>query len=215
MHELMKCCVLSLSTYTMNIMVKNAKFIENKQTGIYTIDTRDICIKICDFKSAEIYKLLKLNDGLKSTELKCFKNEFISEVFYKDPKIVNNQIFNPVKADMYSLGMILFKMFEGCLPYKCPEKTDKGYVALCENKLLMYFKQNNILKGINKYTINLICNMLNVNDKKRIMTFDVMTNQWFKSYYQRYKHSFQQKKKSQKERHIKQMNEYKLPYTIF
>eukprot|EP01084_Bolivina_argentea_P130106 229709_1 len=205
MHELMKVCHLNLST--MNIMVKNAKFIENKQIGIYTIDTRDICIKLCDFGSAEVWQLEQQCQGLK-----CIKNEFISEVFYKDPKIVNGEMFNPVKADMYSLGMILFKMFTGYLPYKQPEKTDEGYMALKQNGLRKYFKENNFLKGINKYTISLIVGILNFNDKERIMTFDVMTNAWFKSYYQRYKTSFQQKKKSQMERHMKQLDEYKLPY---
>eukprot|EP00483_Globobulimina_turgida_P001849 UN01851 len=205
MHQDMKVCHLELNT--MNIVVENAKLQMDLNTGIYSIDTRNICVKLYDFGQAEIFEL-----GGNDKNLQCSKVDILCDFFYKDPKVLNGEVFNPIKADMYSVGMILFKMFTGTTPYKQPQYTDVGYMALKENKLRQYMKENKILKGISKHIVQLLVDLLTFKEEERITTADVLTNEWFKNYYVRYKKSIQQKSKSQKERHLRQLDQYKLPY---
>eukprot|EP01084_Bolivina_argentea_P038742 71638_1 len=203
MHHDMKCCVLELNT--MNIMVANVQFAEIN--GMITIDIKNVCVKLCDFGAAELFPLDE-----KAGCLQCCKQNVISDFFFKDPKVINGEVFNPIKADMYSAGMILFKMFTGRLPYEQQGDTDDGYMALKKNALKQYLKKNKMLKGINKYTMELIAHLLTFDEEQRITTTEVIRNQWFTNYYQRYKKRMQQKSKSQKQRHVRQMNDYKLPY---
>eukprot|EP01083_Nonionella_stella_P254286 873975_1 len=97
----------------------------------------------------------------------CNKHEYTTNYMYKCPEQVKGNVFNGIKADMYALGMILYKMFTGDLPYKYADISDDAYDALENNRFREYILVNKLLKGINKNAMNLMVGLLNFDAVKR------------------------------------------------
>ena len=72
---------------------------------------------------------------------------------------------------------------------------------------------NNLSRYVHRSVFNLIEGLLSIDQEERMDTRQILSDVWFKHYYQRYKHRIEQKSKSQKERHKRQFKKLQiLPY---
>ena len=108
-------------------VIKNGKFIKNGE------------ITLIDFGLAQLY----INS-------KNFNNYNISvgKKGYQSPEVYQKQKFNSAKADVWSLGCILFIMTFGCLPYKIPTINDPMFKFIINGKFKQLCNQLNKKKYV-------------------------------------------------------------------
>jgi len=69
---------------------------------------------------------------------------------------------------------------------------------------------------VRKQALKMIEQLLEMEEDDRLGIEEVLENEWFKNYYNRYKRRIHQKSKSQRDRHVRQQKEMeKLPFYIF
>eukprot|EP01084_Bolivina_argentea_P274192 467290_1 len=187
MHNDMNVAHLNLNMD--NIMVQNVNFMEQKENGYVTINTNKLNVKICDFGYSEVFSF----DVDINSRFQCVKSKLTKK--YKSPKELAAEIFDARKADSYSLGIILFVMFTGVLPF---EVSDIGYVSLKNKQFIEYVEKNNLMRFFSKTAFFVVKGLLNFNEDERMCVYDVLNNDWFKHYYLKYKSNIEKKSKNQK-----------------
>ena len=66
-------------------------------------------------------------------------NDFVGEPIYAPPQIINRQTYNGSKADIFSLGVILFKLVTGMLGFKKADHNDAFYRFIIANQINNYW----------------------------------------------------------------------------
>eukprot|EP01084_Bolivina_argentea_P203837 348074_1 len=195
MHSDMKCCHMDLTLD--NVMLKNSDFTENDDGSV--IINGAISVKLCDFGRAEIFNLYTNN-------FNCVKlGSILGEIQYQSPNILNEQVYHANKADNWALGMMLFECIFGQPLYNKIENENEmiegnGYWAAMKNKLNTYILVNNLKGFVNGKLLQLLNGLLNVNQNKRLNSFEIVKNKYFKSYYKRYKDKLEKTAISQKKK---------------
>eukprot|EP01083_Nonionella_stella_P025645 70646_1 len=165
-----------------NMLVQNARFI-NKGNGELSIST-NIEIKFCDFGLAQLHDVNAdnvHNGGYMSTKY-CGKTN------YKSPQVYRKKgAFDGRKADVWSLGVVLFCLAVGAPPYQTPNKRDACYADFIEKgriaPLLFQWKRHHY---VTERMLSLLQNLLKRDEKKRFVMDDVVQHPWLRSYYTRY-----------------------------
>ena len=102
------------------------------------------------------------------------------KLFYMAPEIYTNDgPFDPFAIDVWSLGVILFMMLVGSVPFEKPCSSDKGFQWVTGGKLrrlLIHWGRDDI----SEEAIDLLERMLTVNFEERISLEDVFSHQWFR-----------------------------------
>eukprot|EP01084_Bolivina_argentea_P032035 59266_1 len=216
MHNDMNVCHLDLNTD--NILIKNGDFFLNQKDGTITVDSKNLSVKISDFGFAEIFPFEINENNVQNgySNFTCAKHGLTKDHAHKSPQQYNGQTFDARKTDCYSLGVILYEMLTGSKPYSYPSDTDKGYLALQTKELANYLATNGLSKHVYRSTLTLVEGLTNISEEERMSTPQILTHEWFKHYYDRYKIRIEQKTKSQKTRHQRQAKKIKvLPYYMF
>eukprot|EP01084_Bolivina_argentea_P207435 353913_1 len=211
LHDSMHVCHLDLCLE--NIMIKNFSFIEAK--GFYKINP-GVEIRLIDFGVCEVFPTEIDN----YVSFKCNKqNLSLENESYLSPQQFGADIYDATSADIWSLGMILYSCLSGKLLYKPSEiwqcaslKTEtlsvsllnSGYWSLHNNKLKEYVNMNN-KQIFNSDSFDLLVNLLNINEDKRLSAMGVLTHKWFKLYYKTFHERIEKKSIVQKEK-LKQYN---------
>jgi serine/threonine protein kinase len=124
-------------------------------------------IRICDFGQAETQRFFKAQKSRKG------------KLKYQCPEIYNYQDFDGYKADVWSLGVMLWAMLTGSLLYNRPHDTDSNFRYLTKGqdgieKLLreqkVYDVPSCIIEGLAK--------MLSVDPKNRWTIAEVLAHNW-------------------------------------
>ncbi|XP_067873100.1 testis-specific serine/threonine-protein kinase 6-like [Heterodontus francisci] len=119
--------------------------------------------KITDFGFATCMK------GLDS----CPCSTFCGSAAYAAPEVLNGDKYDPFKADVWSLGVVLYIMVTGCMPY-----NDSDLSKLKElQRQPMQFPPSPSLSGCCQRLINV---MLEKDPKKRASISHIIDHQWFK-----------------------------------
>ena len=196
-----------------NILLSNYRFV--KQTdGTFKIDP-DICIKLCDFGVAEVFRINKTsNDNNNDIDsyFNCSKQGLSLDNESKlEPKIFNDiGKYNARKADIWSLGMVLFECMTGkplYEPYDIWSENNlfNGYWSLNDGKLKEYLLKNNLLKYFNSDSLSLLlCQLLELNESFRISADNIIKHKWFGLYFKTFGKRVLQKSQSQQKSLLKQ-----------
>ena len=106
------------------------------------------------------------------------KNKKIKGMFgslcYTCPEILNDEEYNPELADVWSLGIVLYVMICGYLPFS-DENDEKNKDLIIEGKVEYPKEISNKLKDLLKH-------MIEVNTSKRYSFQKIMKHPWVKKY---------------------------------
>ena len=106
------------------------------------------------------------------------KNQNLKDSFgslcYACPEIIKEDSYNPELADIWSLGVVLYVMVCGYLPFS-EEEDEKNKNLIIHGKVEFPKEMTNKLKDLLKH-------MLDINPKKRYNFSKIMKHPWFKPF---------------------------------
>ncbi len=130
---------------------------------------------------------LKLSDfGL---SLKCQKTSFIKDVAgtiqYFSPEMHEDNFYSGFQADLFALGIILFAMVSGMLPFVAAKPSDSIYGLIAQRNFQEFWKIHESLMRREQQFFStsfqdLIQGMLEHNPKKRFSLTDIKDHPWYK-----------------------------------
>jgi len=204
LHSDMRTAHLDISLE--NLLIKNATFVPIKNSvnakgePRFTVNS-NVQIKLCDFGLAEVFE---------TDDFECAK--FCGKTNYKAPEVyAKEEVFDARKADVWSLGVVLFCMLVGSPPYNKPSESDQAYLYVKNgiiDQLLFQWERNHF---ITLKVLDLMHKMLCFESEERVLVEDVLQHPWLALYFNKYKGQMLKKSMVQKSK-SKQMKEKRLPY---
>eukprot|EP01084_Bolivina_argentea_P010124 18873_1 len=178
LHNHMNCCHLNLSIK--NIVLKNAQFITQQDQSVHI--STNITIQLTDFSKADIFK----NDNFD-----CLKSNYVhlSEYgpHYFNPNRLQEELFDARGSDMWALGMILYECFVQEPIYTFKDINLEGsnmyspYWAVMSNNLYQYICMHALSKYFSTKIFEIISQLLQINENKRLNSKDLFHCKWFNS----------------------------------
>jgi len=199
LHSDMRTCHLDISLE--NLLIKNATFVPlDAEETQFTVNS-NVQIKLCDFGLAEVFE---------GDSFECAK--FCGKTNYKAPEVyAKERAFDARKADVWSLGVVLFCMLVGSPPYNKPSESDQAYLYVKNgiiDQLLFQWERNHF---ITLKVLDLLHKMLQFEEDERLLVEDVLRHPWLALYFNKYKAQMLKKSMVQKSKQ-KQMPHKRLPF---
>ena len=95
-------------------------------------------------------------------------------LLYACPEMIDEKPYNPELADVYSLGVVLYVLICGYLPF-CDEDNNRNKILISEGKIEFPKEMSNKLK-------DLLRHMLDKNPEKRYTFQKIIKHPWIKPY---------------------------------
>jgi serine/threonine protein kinase len=106
----------------------------------------------------------------------------VGKGFYIAPEIFNREgPYDPKKADVWSLGIVLFIIMTGKPPMERPSKQDKRFVLFQEGKMADILSDWGLLHTFSSECLELLSQMLRVDPAQRIGLDQVLAHAWVQS----------------------------------
>jgi len=159
LHNVGKVAHLDISLENMLIkgcVFKNGKFISHGQ------------VNFIDFGLSERYPDKKSFDN-------CTK--YVGKPNYQPPKVYYNLPFNAAKADVWSLGVVLFTMITGCSAYTIPTTKDDMFITLYAGYIIEWAKYNGKHKYFSKSVSDLLYHIF-CDEEDRFTMKDIMKHKY-------------------------------------
>ena len=145
----------------------NEKNVAHRDLKLENIMVADnLQLKIADFGFATYKKI----DKLKS---------FRGTKTYMAPEIKEGKTYNGLKADMFSVGVILFIMVQGIFPFSEARTDEYFYRLLIDGDLETYWSKTGGENLSNEFK-DLIVRMLNYNPDMRPTVEELVNHPWMK-----------------------------------
>jgi len=126
-------------------------------------------LKICDFGQSEIKRIVK-DENLKRGKPK-----------YMSPEVYEMQKYDGFKADIWSLGVILWGMLTGGLLYRKASPTDERFAFLTKGEEgIRELLQIDEVYDVPNPIIHMLSRLLDINPKTRYLIEDVLNHPWLK-----------------------------------
>lgn len=130
-------------------------------------------LRLCDFGTALRSHVDSLVKGTAGT------------VQYFSPEMLEESNYNGFQADVFGLGVVLFTMVSGILPFAAAKPSDAIYGLIVEGKYVDFWKIHEGLKGQSQHFYSadfrdLIQGMLEVKPEKRLSIKEIKAHQWLK-----------------------------------
>eukprot|EP01083_Nonionella_stella_P025383 69895_1 len=200
LHNDMQCCHLDLCLQ--NIMVMNGEFKEDNE-GNVDFDP-NISVKLLDFGLGEVFGC--------ADDFECCKYGERERHYLSAPRVFAEEMFDARKADVWSLGIILYELATGLEPYRAQDVMGGKKKVTQPNtldNLMRLIALNGKSKCVNQSMIQLMAEMLHIEEEKRVNVDDILHNPWMSLYYKRYKAQIAKKSEFQSlknKRRVKEMN---------
>lgn len=144
------------------------------------LDPRTGVLKIIDFATA--FEFCKNPETGENCDFEFEAIGLVGSEHYMAPETVQQLRYDGKKADIWSVGIILFYMLNGKLPWKSARLSDQRYVAYCsttgtkESSLLGFATISHLLP---KRSHTLVRNILEANPQKRSSIETIFGDSWF------------------------------------
>ena len=99
-----------------------------------------------------------------------------------------------VQSDIWSLGLIVYRLMFNCAPYHFQLETDTRYAYLCAGSIIEVVRRKNANRM--SITVNLVSfleNVLRFDEKARFDIDQVLQHEYLRSYFSKYKDDFEEK----------------------
>ena len=104
---------------------------------------------------------------------------FVGTHNYASPQILKSKPFNGIKADIFSLGALLFILVNGILPFLSSEKSDVYYSRIILKKYQEYWNSETIRKlNLSDSFKNLFVKMVAYKPNERPSIDDILNDEW-------------------------------------
>ncbi|GLE01456.1 hypothetical protein PINS_up010286 [Pythium insidiosum] len=120
----------------------------------------DVC-KICDF-------------GLATEANRVCRGERVGKAYYMAPEIVEGADYDPMAADMWSLGIMLFIMLTGSPLVPLASRSDKAFLALESFGVVKILEVWGVASSLSAPILDLLEGLLQINPAKRLSIRDVV-----------------------------------------
>ena len=163
----------------------HAKYIFDKiLRGVQAIHGAGIChrdLKLDNILLDQNYNPIICNFDLATNNNVNALNEFIGTInYYSSPQIINHQVYNGFMADIFSLGVILFKLVTNYFAFKIASINDATYALISQQNFIQFW---NIMQniGINPSQLfrNLFERMVLANENNRPTIGQILLDPWF------------------------------------
>jgi len=128
-------------------------------------------VSFCDFGVAIKFKNSK-------DAIKC--NKYAGKTPYQSPEVYKKTNFDGKKADIWSLGVVLFAMHTGSLIYKKPSNSDARYTNLMNGLLKQMVISWGIHGSIDDDCYDLLSNIF-ITEEKRYNINDILNHKFIKN----------------------------------
>ena len=99
---------------------------------------------------------------------------------YMAPEILKNQSYDPIKADIFSIGVTIFVMLSRNIPFQEASSTNRFYQILFENPTFMFGNyQHNYQKSYSAQFRSFFLNLVCKDPAKRFGIADIQASEWF------------------------------------
>jgi serine/threonine protein kinase len=123
---------------------------------------------------------VRSKDGERSTE-KVGKGFYIApEVYAVDQ--TRGGSYDPLKADVWSLGVVLFILMTGAPPLENPCSTDRYFCMIRDGRIKDLVREHGLSKDISSDCIDLLSRMLCADPNKRPNLKEVAEHKWVGTY---------------------------------
>jgi len=110
-------------------------------------------------------------------------NDFVGKPNYASPQIINNQIYNGSKADIFSLGVVLFNLVAGKFGFQKADKNDKCYRFIMANQINKYWETLSTHhinhQNFSQEFKDLYIRMVSLNENNRPTIDQILNDHWF------------------------------------
>jgi len=182
LHYLHNTLKIAHNDLTMdNVMVQGGEFVF---AGDGIRIQRDVNIKVVDFGLATFIlptRFCEIQHPAFSLTAKC-------------PQIFNDEIYDAAKADIWSLGQLVFCMMFRCAPFSKQTASDSRYCWLSRGQIVEVIRRKNPSSmPVTVRLVALLRDTMQFKEKRRADISSVLRHGYLKSYYQRYKADFEGK----------------------
>lgn len=190
MHSGVKCCHLKLTMKS--VLIQNGSFLPTSDGQRVSVDQR-VGVKLTEFGMARFFE----RTGRGPPDFTYFKSLCLVDEVQYDVTLVHDSGGRDVdgrKADMWSLGMMLFHCAVGrplfskmCSPSEHPEEyKGSGFWAASTGNVMQFVLSNNLQRFVDGKLLSLIHCLLTPDEGKRFGALRALQHEWFRKYYERY-----------------------------
>jgi serine/threonine protein kinase len=159
-----------LSEYLSRVFFKQVVeiILEMRERNVFHRDIKDENILV-DMQTLQL-KLIDFGAGTCFINPDANFNEFHGTRVYSPPEWITNQSYNAAQATVWSLGVLLYNMVYGNIPF------EKDYDIV--NCILDFNKYSTVNNHVSPHINDLIIRCLRVNVLERIKLDDILNHQW-------------------------------------
>ncbi|CAO1431236.1 unnamed protein product [Diamesa hyperborea] len=112
------------------------------------------------------------------TSMKILSNTYCGSAAYAAPEIVSGTPYDPLKADVWSLGVILFIMLNAVMPFDDNNLTK----LICDQKARRYHIRDSIASKLSIDCMTVLQNLLEPSAKLRVPITKVYSMKWLRKH---------------------------------
>jgi len=149
--------------------------------GLEAIHNLNIChrdIKLNNIFLSEDNYILKYVDFGKAMEIQSKLQDFLGTSYYTAPEILLRRPYYGKSGDIFSLGIVLFILVTGKLPFKMALPNDNLYKYIARGDYIEFWKRKNV--NISPSFMELFDNMIAFDYTQRPSISEIRQSNWIK-----------------------------------
>ncbi|KAL3658658.1 hypothetical protein V7S43_016294 [Phytophthora oleae] len=144
--------------------------------GLHFLHTNGIAHRDVSLENVLVrHGVCKLSDfGLSTDVERTCENEPVGKAYYMAPEVVAGEAYSAVRADMWSLGIVLFIMLTGSPLVQCASESRKDYTGFLQLGVRRVVRAWEMSSFISEEVCDLMSALLQLDPAQRLTTEEVI-----------------------------------------